>query len=62
MAWEAGQAIVYEVAKRDGTSFAVPATVVEDRGRRVLIRYEHWRDGRVIESLVRPHRVTARRP
>jgi uncharacterized protein YraI len=55
-----GDPVTYEVAMRGGSSFAWPATVVEDRGRRVMIAYVHWEDGRPIRSLVRRHRVTPR--
>jgi hypothetical protein len=59
--WPRGTAVTYEMRKKDGTSFAIPARVLEDRGRRVLIRYRHWTDGRLIDSLVRAHRVKERR-
>lgn len=54
-----GQRVSYEMAKKDGSSFAIDAIVVEKRRTRYLIEYLHWTDGRRVQSLVRPHRLTA---
>jgi hypothetical protein len=49
-----GDCVQYEVAKRDLTSFTVPAVVVGHTRRRVVVEFAHWDDGRIVQRAARP--------
>jgi hypothetical protein len=51
----AGTHVLYEVQRRDGDSFQVPAQVVGATRTRVLIEFRHWTSGRAIRRSVRPY-------
>ncbi len=51
-----GDQVLYEVATRAGRdSFSWPATVIEERGARVLIDLVHWKSGDRVRRAVRPY-------
>lgn len=55
-----GDLVWYEVARKDGDQFRVPAVVISATERRVLIEFSHWFDGRLVRRLARPHRISGR--
>lgn len=57
--FDVGDRVRYEVAKKNGDSWQVWATVIATTPRRVVVEFSHWADGRPVRRAARPYRLSA---
>lgn len=53
-----GQAVLYEIAKKDGGSWQMLSRVIAVTEKRVTVEFEHWDDGRLVRRSARPYRLS----